>query len=87
MRANIVPVVGDGGTVRMGSLLAVQTDTGRGARDAVTIAARILRGARPGDIPVHINRDVIVSINLRTARAMGITVPESMRVRANHVVE
>jgi putative ABC transport system substrate-binding protein len=87
VRANIVPVVGDADAVRLGSLLAVQTNTQRGARDAVTIAAKILRGARPGDIPVHVNRDVIVSINLGTARAMGIKVPESMRVRANLVIE
>jgi putative ABC transport system substrate-binding protein len=86
-QANIVGLLGDMEAVRMGSLLAVHTNTARGFRDAVSIAAKILRGARPGDIPVQLNRDVIVSINLRTARAMGIVVPESIRVRATHVFE
>ena len=48
---------------------------------------RILKGARPGDLPVDQSSDVDLLVNLRTAKALGIKVPQSIIVRADRVIE
>jgi putative ABC transport system substrate-binding protein len=51
------------------------------------MAALILRGANPGTIPVRTPRRVITAVNLKTARAMGLSIPHSVMLRADVVVE
>ena len=73
--------------VREGGLAAVHGAAGESMQDAVAIAGRILRGAKPGDIPVAFPTRFITAINLQTARAMGLEVPPSVLVRASTVVK
>jgi len=51
------------------------------------MADRILRGANPADIPVELPAHVELAINLRAARALGLTLPQSLLLRADRVVQ
>lgn len=48
---------------------------------------RVLRGVRPGDLPIELPTRFNVWVNLKTARAIGYTVPQSLLLRANQVIE
>jgi len=59
-------------------------DTLRGTADYV---ARILKGDKPADLPVQLPTRYELVINLKTAKALGLSVPQTLQVFANEVVE
>jgi putative ABC transport system substrate-binding protein len=72
---------------RDGGLLSYGPDPVDTWRRAASYVDRILRGAKPGDLPVQLPTKFEMVLNLRTAKALGLAVPPSIMLRADEVIE
>jgi putative tryptophan/tyrosine transport system substrate-binding protein len=70
-----------------GGLFAYGPDLDHVYRRAAHYVVRILRGAKPSDLPVEQADTFHFAVNLKTARALGLTIPPSLLLRANQVIE
>jgi putative ABC transport system substrate-binding protein len=73
--------------VEAGGLIAYGTDIGNQFRLAATYVAKLLRGVAPRDLPIEEPTKFELVINLKTAKALGLTIPPSLLVRADQVIE
>jgi putative ABC transport system substrate-binding protein len=72
---------------RDGGLLSYGPNLVEGFRGAATYVDRSLRGEKPGDLPVQFPTKFEMVVNLKTAKALGLTVPQSILLRADEVIE
>jgi putative ABC transport system substrate-binding protein len=72
---------------RAGGLLSYGPDFVDNWRRTASYVDRILRGAKPGDLPVQFPVKYEMVVNLKTAKALGLDVPQSILLRADEVIE
>jgi putative ABC transport system substrate-binding protein len=73
--------------VKEGGLISYGPDSLDIVRRSASYVDRVLRGERPGELPVQAPTKYELLINLKTAKTLGLTVPVALRVRANEVIE
>ena len=86
-RNNVPAVYWQSDFPRDGGLLSYGFDPADIVRRAATYVDRILRGEKPGDLPVQFPTKFEMIVNLKTAKALGLTVPRSILLRADEVIE
>jgi putative ABC transport system substrate-binding protein len=73
--------------VERGGLASYSANTYALGKQAARLVEKILKGAKPADMPVEQPTKFELVINLKTARALGLTIPQSILVRADRVIE
>ena len=86
-REKLPVVYGRSEYVAAGGLMSYDVDRISGRSRAATLVHKILHGAKPADLPVEQINKTRVTINMQTAKALGLKIPQSVLVRADHVIE
>jgi putative ABC transport system substrate-binding protein len=86
-RNNVPAVYGNFEFARDGGLLSYGADLVDNFRRAASYVDRILRGSKPGELPVQFPTKFQMILNLKTAKALGLTVPVSIMLRADEIIE
>ena len=86
-RTGIPTIYGAKAMVRMGGLISYATNRAAQYHRAATFVHKILKGAKPADLPVEQPTKIEMVVNLKTAKALGITIPPSVLLRADEVIE
>jgi putative ABC transport system substrate-binding protein len=86
-RNNVPAVYSLSAVIRAGGLLSYGTDTVDMCHRSATYVDRILRGAKPAELPVQFPTKFQMVVNLKTAKALGLTAPQSILLTADEVIQ
>jgi putative ABC transport system substrate-binding protein len=86
-RYHLPTMFGDKGIVANGGLMSYSNDAAELYRAAARYVAKIINGAHPGDLPVEQPTKFELVVNLKTAKALGLTIPPAVLARADEVIQ
>ena len=86
-RNNVPAVYWSSAFARDGGLLSYGVDRVDLFRRAASYVDRILRGAKPAELPIQLPTKFEMAVNLKTAKALGLAVPRSIMLRATEVID
>jgi ABC-type uncharacterized transport system substrate-binding protein len=87
VRHRLPTMSGDPGYAKAGGFMNYSVDWADSVRQVASYVDRLLRGAKPADLPVQQPTKFELIINLKTAKALGVTLPPSLLLQADHVVD
>ena len=73
--------------VEAGGLISFGPSLSRASHRSATFVDKILKGAKPGDLPVEQPAKFEIVVNMKTAKALGLTIPPSLLARADQIIE
>jgi putative tryptophan/tyrosine transport system substrate-binding protein len=87
LAAGLPTLFDDRGDVAAGGFMSYGVNQREGSLRAAAFVDRIIKGARPGDLPIEFSTKIEMVINIKTARALGLKVPPTLIARADEVIE
>jgi ABC-type uncharacterized transport system substrate-binding protein len=87
LKHRLAGMFGPKDNVEAGGLISYFSDVDDMTRRAATYIDKILKGAKPADLPVEQASRYMLVINLKTAKTLGITIPPSVLQRADQILE
>jgi putative ABC transport system substrate-binding protein len=87
LKSRLPSMVGEREIVEAGGLMSYSADRADGYRRVAIYVDKILKGAKPADLPVEQPTKFELVINLKTAKQIGVTIPQLMLYRADKVIK
>jgi putative ABC transport system substrate-binding protein len=87
LKYKLLTIAAEPRTLEAGALAYFRHNDAEGMQRVAAFIDRILRGAKPPDLPIEQPTKFELGINLKTAKALGITVPQTLLLRADEVIQ